>query len=322
MEAKKRNKILSFCIKTVIVLVAILFIYIRVFGKEHLGDYWASFRLMFANAQTLPILLCVVTMMLVNWSLEALKWKMMIKKIETISFFKAIEAVCSGITVSFFTPNRVGEFAGRVFYLDKADRIKASLIAVIGSFGQTIVTVVFGGMALVIYCHEIVQLDFYLFVVIAATTAATMALLVLFYFNTPLISLLSDRIVWLRRFNRYTVVFTYFSKRELLMVFLLCILRFAVFTTQYYLLFILADVKLTLVEGFMMIAMIFFTVTVVPTIALTEIGVRSASATYFVGMISSNHFGILFASFALWIINLVTPSLFGAIFVFNFKLFR
>jgi len=246
----------------------------------------------------------------------------MIKKVEEIGFIKAVEAVCSGITVSFFTPNRVGEFAGRVFYLDKADRIKASLIAVIGSFGQTIITIVFGGIALIIYCHDILKLDFYLFIGIAAITSATLLLLILFYFNTPFLTILSDRIILLKRFHRYTEVFTYFSKKELLKIFVLCILRFVVFSIQYYLLLMIADVHLSYLEGFMMISMVFFTVTVVPTIALTEIGVRSASATYFIGMLSANHFGILFASFSLWFINLVIPSVLGAIFVFNFRLFR
>ena len=264
----------------------------------------------------------IVILMFINWGLESLKWKMMIKKVEEISFFKAVEAVCSGITVSFFTPNRVGEFAGRVFYLDKADRIKASLIAVIGSFGQTIVTVVFGGIALVVYCHEVLKLDFYLFVGIAVITGAMLTLLILFYFNTPFLTVLSDRISWLKKYHRYTEVFSYFSKRELLKVFVLCVLRFLIFSTQYYLLFIISDVHISLIDGFLMISMVFFTVTVVPTIALTEIGVRGASATYFIGLLSTNNFGILLASFTLWFINLVIPSVFGAVFVFNFKLFR
>ncbi len=322
MQPNKRNKIIGFCIKTTIVILAILFIYKKVFDKEHLEDYIASYRLIITNGQSLPILLVVVILMLFNWSLESWKWKMMIQKIETISFLKAIEAVCTGITVSFFTPNRVCEFAGRVFYLTKADRIKASLIAVIGSFGQTIVTIVFGGIASLIYCREILKLDTFLFYGIASIATVVMALLILFYFNTPMLTILSDRVSFLKRFHKYTEVFTYFSTKELLKVFVLCVLRFLVFTTQYYLLFILADVHLSYIEGFMMIAMVFFTVTVVPTIALTEIGVRSASATYFIGMISSNHFGILFASFTLWFINLVIPSVFGAIFVFNFRLFR
>jgi hypothetical protein len=313
---------MSLAIKTTIAVVSIWFIYNKVFINAHINEYIKTYQSVLNNNHLLFLILLVVFLMFINWGLESLKWKMMIKKVEEISIFKAIEAVCSGITVSFFTPNRVGEFAGRVFYLDKADRIKASLIAVIGSFGQTIVTVVFGGIALVVYCHEFLKLDFYLFIGIAVITGAMLALLILFYFNTPFLTILSDRINWLKKYHRYTEVFSYFSKRELFKVFVLCVLRFLVFSTQYYLLFIISDVNMSFVEGFLMISMVFFTVTVVPTIALTEIGVRGAAATYFIGLLSTNQFGILLASFTLWFINLVIPSVFGAVFVFNFKLFR
>ena len=319
---KKSNTLLSLCIKTAIAGVSIWFIYYKVFNKDHIADYIATYHSILNNNHLIFLLIVVVLLMFINWGLEALKWKMMVKKIEEISFIKAIEAVCSGITVSFFTPNRVGEFAGRVFYLDKADRIKASLIAMIGSFAQTIVTIVFGGIAVVVYCHEYSKLDFYLFAGIAAITISMLALLILFYFNTSFLTILSDRIKWLKKYHSYTEVFSYFSKKELFNIFTLSVLRFLVFSTQYYILFIISNVQISIVDGYLMIAMVFFTFTVIPTIALTEIGVRAASATYFIGLLSTNHFGILLATFSLWFINLVIPSVFGAVFVFNFKLFR
>ncbi|MEI6816023.1 MAG: lysylphosphatidylglycerol synthase domain-containing protein [Bacteroidota bacterium] len=318
----KNKSLWSIFIKLAIVLVSCWFIYQKVFIKERFTDYQNSYRQFIDNGDHILILTLVMALMLLNWGLESIKWKMMVRKIERITFFKAIEAVCSGITVSFFTPNRVGEFAGRVFYLDKADRIKAALIAVIGSFGQTIVTITFGGLSLILYCHDILKLDLYLFLPIAAITFLLVLSLCLFYFNTPILTLLSDKIDWLRKYHKYTEVFSYFTKKELMKVFLLCILRYLVFSLQYYLLLIISDVPLSFLQGMMMISMVFFIVTVVPTIALTEIGVRGASATYFIGMISTNHFGILLASFTLWIINLVIPSILGAVFAFNFKLFR
>ena len=54
-------------------------------------------------------------MMFLNWLVEALKWRYMISKIENISIMTAYRAVLTGITVSTFTPNRIGEYGGRVF---------------------------------------------------------------------------------------------------------------------------------------------------------------------------------------------------------------
>ena len=86
----------------------------------------------------------VVLMMLLNWFLESLKWRFLISKIERVTIKRSVRAIFSGITVSAFTPNRVGEYAGRVFCLDKGDRIQAVLITVIGSMAQLITTIVFG----------------------------------------------------------------------------------------------------------------------------------------------------------------------------------
>ena len=74
--------------------------------------------------------------------MEALKWQFLISKIEKISIKRSIRAIFSGITVSAFTPNRVGEYGGRVFCLEKADRIQAVLITVIGSMAQLVTTIV------------------------------------------------------------------------------------------------------------------------------------------------------------------------------------
>ena len=55
----------------------------------------------------------------------------------------------SGVTVSIFTPNRTGEFAGRVLHLDAGIRIKAAIASVIGSMNQLLITIIAGGIGLI-----------------------------------------------------------------------------------------------------------------------------------------------------------------------------
>jgi hypothetical protein len=69
---------------------------------------------------------------------------------------------------------------------------------------------------------------------------------------------------------------------------------------------------------------------IIPTIALTEIGVRGSVsvflfAYYFslMGRASIDYeLGVASASTALWLVNLVIPAFAGAIFVFSLKFFR
>jgi hypothetical protein len=71
-----------------------------------------------------------------------------------------------------------------------------------------------------------------------------------------------------------------------------------------------------------MSALTFLSMSVIPTIALTEIGVRGSVAIYFFGFLSENVIGIMTAAFTLWIINLVIPALIGTLFVYQLKFFR
>lgn len=80
----------------------------------------------------------------------------------------------------------------------------------------------------------------------------------------------------------------------------------------------------------MIIAVIFFVMTMVPTVAITELGIRTSVALFLVGVFYGNplqlpdhiNLGIIAASTTLWMINLAIPALSGTVFVFNLKFFR
>jgi len=82
-------------------------------------------------------------------------------------------------------------------------------------------------------------------------------------------------------------VFSYYSYRELISVILLASIRYFIFTAQFYLLLILFDVPVSYSMAMILVSMTFFVMAVVPTIALTEIGVRGAVATFFFGLVTT-----------------------------------
>ena len=65
-----------------------------------------------------------------------------------------------------------------------------------------------------------------------------------------------------------------------------------------------------------------FVISIIPTIAISEIGVRGSVAVYLFGLISANALGILSATFVLWLINLLIPAIIGTFFVFTLNFFR
>src|SRR4051812_44001053 len=84
-------------------------IYNQVKHQPGLSESWSN---ILASLSSYKIwwLVLVVVLMIVNWSFEAIKWKVSIQNLQNISFFKAFKAVLSGVSFSVSTPNRIGEY--------------------------------------------------------------------------------------------------------------------------------------------------------------------------------------------------------------------
>ena len=200
------------------------------------------------------------------------------------------------------------------------------LITILGNMGQLLATTIFGTLALVHYIHSYSgfldgEADYWFFILvfIAAIVVST---LIALYLNAYWLSSFFMKFKFLRKYEEYSDVFSYYSMWELLYVIFLSSARYAVFSFQFYILLHFFQVDISLLESLTMSSLVFLTISIIPTIALTEIGVRGSIAIYFFGLVSANHIGILTATFALWFTNLVLPALLGTILVYNLKFFR
>lgn len=274
--------------------------------------------------------------MLVNWGVESLKWQFLINKVEKVSFLKSFEAVLSGISVSIFTPNRVGEWFGRVFIMKKANPWKGVFITMIGSFSQLLITIIVGSISLLVYIPiYFSEAEFYspliLYGMILIVVVIIVTLLLIFLNITSLPIVVSK--VLKKRFihiNEYFSVISSYSTGELLTVLLFSFLRYCVFTLQFYILLMLFSVEIPLLHGLMIISMVFFVMTAIPTVTLAELGVRGSVSLYFIGQYfelfsvrtDSINIGIVSSTSTLWLINLAIPALLGTLFVYRLNFFR
>lgn len=323
----KSKKTISYLLKIGIVAFALLFLYKQLTSKSSIGDFNISYILLRLQ-ENYAVITIVILMMLLNWFLESLKWRSLISKIEKITIRRSIRAIFSGITISAFTPNRVGEYGGRIFCLEKADRIQAVLITVIGSMAQLVTTILFGLTGILLLPNlmpvfdELLSQIIFAYPIMLFVIILLNVLLVTLFLNASVFSTVLSKIRLFRKFTKYNEVFSYYDYSDLLEVLLYSIARYAVFTSQFFILLQVFDVKISLVDGFILITTMLFVVSVIPTIAITEIGVRGSVALFFFGLVSSNVVGILSATFVMWIINLLLPALIGMIFIFSLKFFR
>lgn len=323
---KKFLKLLALVIKIAIIVIAFWFIYKQVFIKEEN----VGIRRGLSDFIKLPIdynfLLIALLFMPLNWSLEAMKWKILVQRLESVSFLKSLKAIFSGVTVSVFTPNRVGEYGGRVFHLQNANIIKATLLTVVGSYAQLLVTIVTGLIAFAFFLPTYGTTPQYFgnaqFVILYTFGALLIIFLNYLFLNNSIVSSLISRMKFLGKFRIYGKTFSLHKSKELLKILLLSYARYGVFALQFFLLLLVFDVKTSFLPALMMISMSYLVMTIIPTIAITDFAVRGSVSLYFIGLLSPNEPGILSASFVLWLINLALPASIGTLFVFNLNFFR
>ena len=138
------RKTYNFLIRLFIILATYGFIYQQLFHKRDIKSVYQAFVDSFNSSWFINVIIVTALLMLLNWGIEALKWSLLIRKIEKVSFIRSFKAVLTGVAVSSFTPNRVGDYFGRVFILKKAARIEGVFITILGSMSQLLVTFLAG----------------------------------------------------------------------------------------------------------------------------------------------------------------------------------
>jgi uncharacterized membrane protein YbhN (UPF0104 family) len=316
---------ISLFIKLIIVGVCLFYIYNKVFNRSDFNSISDELKAALARVNIVDELVLLI-LMFFNWSIEAIKWRMIIKQLEPISFFRSLKAVFTGITVSVFTPNRVGEFGGRVFFLEEGNRIQAILLTFLGNTAQLLITVLTGAIALLFYLSGYTDINQqqnpYLYFAFMIIVVIMVVALLLAYFNVSLLSVQARKVKWLSRIQHYLDALDGYTTVELLKIISLSLLRYMIFAIQFYLLLHLLNVNIHIKEGLVMIALTFFAITAIPTITVTELGIRGSAALAFIGLLSDNSIGIVTASFALWLINIAVPAIIGALFVFQLNFFK
>jgi len=323
LQSKKNNsKALWIGLKLLIASLALWFIYKRVIERENTEDWWQEAKLVLTAGSNVYFFLFVILCMFLNWTVEAVKWRSVLQRLEPISLWRSLEAVFSGITISLFTPNRIGEYAGRVFHLETADRIEATLVTVLENFSQLIITLIFGSIATIFYLQLYSEIPLYLENALITLALMTAGASLLFYFNVSLLEPIVRKIRRSGKWDKYFAVFSSYSNSQLLILLALSSLRYLIFSCQFYVLLSLFGVVIPYLTAMILISVTYLVMSIVPTFALTELGVRGAIATYFFSNVTENLPAVINASFSLWLINLAIPALLGIFFVFEFKFVR
>lgn len=296
-------------------------VYREIRQQPDLERTWQLIRTSFGLEKWL-VLAAVVLLMVVNWSLEAWKWKLSVRPVQPVPFGRALQAVLSGVSFSVSTPNRIGEYLGRVLYMDEGNRLRTISLTIVGSISQLIITLV-AGLAGLLWMQERLTASGLIsgmwMKVILWGVAAVTAVILLFYFRLAGLVRWADRLPGRQRFVYLVQALEQFDASILWRLLSLSGLRYMVFLVQYFLVFRLFEVNLPFVETCWAVSVTFLVMAVIPTIAIAELAQRGKVSLAVVGLFSANELGITFGTAAIWFINLIVPAIIGSLLIVRIR---
>lgn len=297
-------------IKIFIMVAAYGYLIYTFINFEHYEDFSYYFKT--HGLENLKYLLGCLLLIPLNWLLESAKWKEVLSKIQVLSLGQAIKSVLIGLTSGFFTPNRVGEPVGRSMFLADGNKTKGVICSLICTLSQSFATLFFVCIAVVLACNIVVELGQIPQILLIRNIGIIVAVAVfLLYLTIPFwvgkLKLKSEKMQDIAR------AISLISYASLLKVSLYSIVRFAVYSFQYYLMLKLFAVDIHFTTAMVLIPINYFLVSIIPSVAFAELGIRGSSALLVMEPLLGNTLGVALAAMSLWFINYVIPMLVGSL---------
>jgi len=297
----KAKQLLVFLTKLLIVGGALYFIYNQLMNNEKLD--WKQFLALLERKKSVAGTVFILFLSFQNRFLEILKWQNLVQEIKIISLSKATEQVLAALTAGLFTPNGIGEYAGKALYFSKKDVGKVVFLNLMCNGVQMILSVFFGIIGLLIIGYWI-EVGILLIVVSGIS-------LTLFFLKKIAVKGYS----LLQFFQKINALPKKIHQKNIY----LATLRYLTFSHQYYFLFLAFDVQLPYFTLMATIAAVYFIASSLPTFQFFDFAVKGGVSVYFFGLLGINEWIVVFISMLMWLLNIVVPVLIGSIYVFRFK---
>jgi hypothetical protein len=100
------------------------------------------------------------------------------------------------------------------------------------------------------------------------------------------------------------------------------VIRYLIFSFQFYFLLRLFGVDLDYFNAMIIITSMYLLASIIPTIFVFDMIVKGSVALFLFDFVGVNDLTILSVTMLMWILNFVLPSIFGAFYVLNFDYYK
>jgi hypothetical protein len=279
-------------------------IYQQLKEQPNLKDYGRQLGFQFLQIK-IYFWVLLFFLMVLNFSIEAIKWKQVLRPTTNITFTKALRAVFLGQAFAFFTPNRVGEYFGRTLQMEKGSKLEAAAKMAWTGLAQLMITLIIGSLA--IYVDTSVQVPYLKTLQWLSPLVVIFGLL--FYFQKINFKGRWAKLDWLK--------IPLNSKVQLLF---LSLIRYLLFVLQYYVAASMLQIDIPVITLFVAIAIMFYCLSIFPTITITEIAIRGQLILLLLSSVYSNNLQLICLSTLIWVVNFLVPAIIGAFLLLGFKI--
>ncbi len=301
MISNKTKQYLTLIVKLVIVFGAFYFIYDKLAHDDKLS--WKQFSDILQHKFTISWILFMLCFSVLNRFLEILKWKNLVLVIEKISLFTATKQVLAGVTAGLFTPNGIGEYAGKALYFPKKETKRVLFLNLICNGIQMVLTIIFGLIGLLYLGYTL-----YFFILIGIGF-----LLLSFLFLTKNANIKGYSITLF--LEKIAEIPKKIHQKNIL----LAIARYLTFSHQYYFLFLLFGIEIDYFTLMATITAVYFIASSLPSFQFLDFVVKGGVAIWFFEKLNIEEYIVLFISTFMWLLNVVLPVIIGSYFVLVFK---
>lgn len=290
--------------------------------QNELAEIWHTLLATCGHSNMLW-LLAAGALMPFNWWAETQKWLPFVRCYEPMSGWRALGAIWAGVAVSLCTPNRVGEYGGRILFVRPGNRWQAVVATLVGNIAQALVLATAGAIGATWLAWRLDWADPCSVGLLAAAATAGSIVPWFCYFNLRRAIAFARRLPLVNRFKHVVKdgvrAVRGFERRELHFVAAWALLRYIVYTTQYFLLLRFFGIEMSLSDGLAGISTLFLLQTGLPLPPVTGLLARGNLAVGLWAQFGGGAAESLAATFSLWIINLILPAFLGTFFIFYVK---
>jgi hypothetical protein len=305
----KSNQLLWLVLKLLTVILCCYFIFTNIAFNEELKfiDFYS--KMMNFGVFSSKNIIFMLFFTIINHFLEIKKWKTLTKSVKNNSWFEATEQSLASLTFSIITPNRIGEYGAKVLFYPNNKRKQILLLNFAGNFYQLAITIILGMIGMVfLYKYasfSIISTQNSIIIIIAL-----ISMVGIFYFLKEKYSKIGD---WLSK------IIELLSFKNNKIVILISLLRYLVFSHQFYFLIYCFKLNISYFEAMTAISSVYLIASCIPILSLFDLALKGSVAIIVFSIFEIDSIQILSITTLMWLLNFVFPAIIGSYFVFQFN---